>query len=218
MKRLDDMSNPLRLAVLAVVAIWVSTAAPAWGQAPPYVTPPGPTGTYVLVPHGTGYVYVPIDAYGNPINVPGVPPAPAAPPSPSAPAAPPTPSQPFPPDFGYLRTEVEPTSARVFVDSQFMGWAQEFSGPQGFLTLAPGPHHVEIIQEGYAPLQTVVHISPQQTYALRATLDRETSGTAPPAVTPRPPASRRGGYRVIPPSSQREDIPRGGGYYVVPRQ
>jgi hypothetical protein len=123
------------------------------------------------------------------------------------------PSPPFPPDWGYLRTEIEPRTAQVSVDGQYVGRAEQFSGPQGFLTLAPGSRRVEIVLPGYAPLLTTVEIAPRQTYALKAVLKPDPSQRSAP-----PPPSREGGYQVVPPARERPpETPQGGGHFVVPK-
>ncbi len=65
--------------------------------APAPATLPGQAGFQVLVPHGSGYVYVPLDASGRPIYPAG---SPAEPARPSSPASPSGPSQAVPEESG----------------------------------------------------------------------------------------------------------------------
>ncbi len=150
-----------------------ATPAPALGMQP---------GLYIQVPHGTGSVYVPIDASGMPVlpwgsgtgsPYPG-PPEPAAPRAPSAPAAPRAPDAPPPPGFNpaYLRTVVEPADAKVYVDGQYVGTAEQFAADRGALTVAPGTRRVEIAHPGFKPLVTIVDVTPRQTYTIVWRLER----------------------------------------------
>ena len=188
--------------------LWMNSPIPAQTQ-PPYAPPPDNPGAYILVRRPDGsFVYVPLDPYGRPAQVPGIPSAPAFPGSTRTPATPPS-----PPDWGYLRTEVEPRTAQVLVDGQYVGRAEQFSGPTGFLTLAAGSRRVEIDLPGHAPLSTTVEITPKQTYILKGTLKRDPF--RPPA-TQTPP--EEGGYQVVPPARERPpETPRGGGHFVVPK-
>ena len=168
---------------------------------------PGQSGFYIEVPHRSGQVYVPLDPSGRPIYPSGTPAEPSAPPSPASPAAP---SQALPPDWGFLRTEVEPSAARVYIDGQYAGVAQQFSGPQGFLTLPPGPRWLEIVHPGFRPLRTAMEIKPRQTSILRLLLE--------PDPNQRVEEPRGAGYHVVPPAGREPSrSPTGGGYFVVPK-
>lgn len=199
------MLNILLLAVLALIP------AQAGAQTvPAYAPAPGGLSTYVLVPHGSGYVYVPLDAAGNPVNLPGLLPGAATPLAPAVPSVPPVPPEPSGPAVGYLRIEVEPRDAEVYVDGQRVGRVQQFAGLQGLLGLAPGTHRVDVALAGFQPLTTEIQIAPRQTYAIRGQLARDPDA---PAAAP-----RGGGYQVVPPAALTPTpAPQGGGYHVVPK-
>jgi hypothetical protein len=167
-----------------------------------------PSGFYFQTPHGPGQVYVPLDPSGRPL-LPSS--SPAEPPVPSSPPSPPAPPQALPPDWGFLRTEVEPGSARVYIDGHPVGITRQFSGPQGFITLAPGLRQLEIVLPGFKPLRTTVEISSRQTYVVQARLDPDPDQPLE--------ETRGGGYHVVPRGAEKPSRPAGagGGYFVVPK-
>jgi hypothetical protein len=193
---------------LLLVTMWLQGLSSAEaGLLLAQATPPGQSGFLIQVPHRSGQVYIPLDPSGRPMFPSGIPAEPAAPSSPASPAAP---SQPLPPDWGFLRTEVDPGAARVYIDGQYVGIAQQFAGPQGFLTLPPGPRWLEITHPGFKPLRTAVEISPRLTSILRLLLEPD---PREPVEEPRGP-----GYHVVPPAGREPSrSPTGGGYFVVPK-
>lgn len=105
------------------------------------------------------------------------------------PAYPPPPVLEPPPALGYLRSEVTPPEAQLFVDGAYLGRADEFTGAR-LLALTPGLHRVEVVHLGFAPYMAELEIQVGETSELRAVL-------APaPAPPPEPP-------RVVP-----EEAPR----------
>ena len=84
-----------------------------------------------------------------------------------------------PPAIGLLRFDVTPRSAQVFVDSFFAGTIADIEA-QRVLTLAAGPHRIELRSPGYQPVTFDVRIDPNDTVVYRAALERER--TAPTAV------------------------------------
>src|SRR5262249_2079818 len=50
---------------------------------------------------------------------------------------------------GKLRLQIEPRSARVFVDGYYAGIVDDFNGVFQRLTLAAGPHHVVVNAPGF---------------------------------------------------------------------
>lgn len=151
-----------------------AAATPALGAQP---------GLYIQVPYGSGYVYVPIDSSAMPVlpwgagtasPYPG-PAQPAAPRTPSAPGSPRAPDAPPPPGFSpaYLRTVVEPGDAKVYVDGQYVGMAEQFAAGRGQITVAPGARRIEIAHAGFKPLVTIVDVTPRQTYTLVWHLERQ---------------------------------------------
>ncbi len=85
------------------------------------------------------------------------------------------------PGAGYLRTEVDPPTAQVFVDGYPVGRADELAAP-GLARLAAGRHRLEIVAPGLAPHVAALVIEPGQTTEVRVRLV-----PAPPArPTPEP--------------------------------
>jgi len=184
------MKRPLAT-VAGVLVLWLCSTAQAQ---PPYAVPPPTTpGSYVLVPHGKNYVYVPLDPSGMPANVPGMgtnlatqapsepaprfwysPTTPAAPPvprAPSSPPAPPAPRAPGVPSVGYLQTEIEPAGAEVVIDGRRAGVADAFGAARTLFALEAGMHRIEIVQVGFRPLRTEIRVAPRAVFSIRARLD-----------------------------------------------
>jgi hypothetical protein len=191
----------------------------AGGADPLSELPPGPRAApgYVIVPHAAGPVYVPLDQSGQPLFPSGTPGPPAAPWSPSWPPVPdmlPTPWQPAwtPGDreLGYLRVEVEPPTAAVFVGGRYVGTAGQLGAPGVLLALPPGRHQLDALLPAFKPLRATVELPPGGSATLRANLEPDPAGRTRDV--------RRDGYFVTPPAAREpEENPRGGGYYVVPK-
>ena len=86
--------------------------------------------------------------------------------------------------IGMMRFDVTPESAQVFVDSFYAGTIADIEA-QRVLTLAAGPHRIELRAAGYQPVTFDVRIDPNDTIVYRAALERErTPATAPAAARP----------------------------------
>ena len=199
------MSRSIRVTVVAVATMvdllsWAGGTGPAMTFAQPGAPAPSQPATGIYVRRGGGYVWVPLDPSGSP-QIPGAPSAgPSAPPAPPAPGAPP---QPPSGTWGFLRADVEPGAASLFIDGRGVGSASQFVGPQQFVALTPGLHRVEVRMAGFKPARVVVEIAAAQTYMLHLQLAPDPSGSAAPL----------GGSES---DSLTADIPPGGGYFVVP--
>src|SRR5215470_5384157 len=139
----DAMRRLITIALgLLIAGLWITGHAVTSAQ-PGIAAPPPPGGMYIQVPRAGGYVWIPLDAAGNP-QVPGGSPStgqdmgPSAPATPPAPSAPGVPSQPTPGSWGFLQAEVLPADAQISIDGRGVGTAQ-----QQFVALAPGLHRVE---------------------------------------------------------------------------
>jgi hypothetical protein len=64
---------------------------------------------------------------------------------------------------GALRLKVTPRSASVYVDGYFAGEVDDYDGMFQRLHIDPGPHRIEIRQEGYESLFFDVRIQPNRT-------------------------------------------------------
>lgn len=73
---------------------------------------------------------------------------------------------------GALRIKVKPREADVFVDGYFAGQVDDFDGVFQRLKVDPGPHRIEIREEGYEPLMFEVRIQPDRTVTYKGELER----------------------------------------------
>lgn len=86
--------------------------------------------------------------------------------------------------LGYLRLEVRPGTAQVYVDGFYVGTVDDFnrSGPGRFLEA--GPHRVEIRADGFDTITFDVRIVPNETITYRSDLAK--SDDTPQAALPAP--------------------------------
>jgi len=70
--------------------------------------------------------------------------------------------------YGGLRITGAPREARVSTDGYFVGIVGDFDGTFQHLNLEAGPHHVEIVLDGYQPVAFDVNVRPGQTITFRA--------------------------------------------------
>jgi hypothetical protein len=75
---------------------------------------------------------------------------------------------------GQLRLKVKPREAQVFVDGYFAGIVDDFDGVFQRLHIEPGPHRIEIRDDGYEPLSFEVRILPDRTVTYSGDLKRLT--------------------------------------------
>jgi hypothetical protein len=75
------------------------------------------------------------------------------------------------PALGMLRFDVTPASAQVFVDSFYAGRIADIDD-QRVLTLAAGPHRIELRAQDYEPVTFDVRIDPNETIVYRNALER----------------------------------------------
>jgi hypothetical protein len=91
-----------------------------------------------------------------------------------------------PAEFGYLRLNVQPYSAQVYVDGFYVSTVGDFSGNAPARAVETGPHRVEIRADGYETATFDVRISPNETITYRRELakvdlaPREARNAAPP--------------------------------------
>lgn len=57
----------------------------------------------------------------------------------------------------WIKTDVEPDEARVYVDGRYVGTADDYDGFPRKLRVAPGTHRVTFRLRGYAPYSVVVN-------------------------------------------------------------
>jgi hypothetical protein len=83
-------------------------------------------------------------------------------------------------DVGYLRLDVEPHDAQVFVDEDFIGTVEEFNRMGALLA---GRHQVAIRAPGYNALIFSVTIAPGETGTFRDALTLAARPSAPDAAS-----------------------------------
>jgi hypothetical protein len=75
-------------------------------------------------------------------------------------------------DFGYLRLNVQPYSALVYVDGFYVSTVADFSGSAPARAVETGPHRVEIRADGYETATFDVRIVSNETVTYRRDLAR----------------------------------------------
>jgi len=71
---------------------------------------------------------------------------------------------------GELKIDATPTRAAVFVDNQFAGHVDEFTGAGKAMLLTPGLHSVRVALPGYLPFDTMVDLRPHQKLKIKTDL------------------------------------------------
>jgi len=77
-----------------------------------------------------------------------------------------------PVDVGYLRLNVQPYSAQVFIDGFYVSTVDTFTGGGPARALPAGPHRVEIRADGYETATFDVRIDPNETITYRRELGK----------------------------------------------
>jgi len=72
-----------------------------------------------------------------------------------------------PPDYGYLKTSVEPNAAEVLVDGKLFGHVEDFDGPVNHLKLPLGVHEVQFRMPGYRSYTVNFTVTPGDTTEVR---------------------------------------------------
>jgi hypothetical protein len=72
--------------------------------------------------------------------------------------------------FGGLQLDLLPRRAQVFVDGDYAGLVDDFTGYYRHLSLPAGQHHIEVFTPGYLPLIFEVMIVPERTVTYRWSL------------------------------------------------
>jgi hypothetical protein len=81
-----------------------------------------------------------------------------------------------------VKLKVTPERAAVFVDGNFAGYAQQFSGMGRGMLVSPGPHHIKIALAGYQEFDTDVKLLPKQKVTIKTDLVAGSITQAPPAI------------------------------------
>jgi hypothetical protein len=121
--------------------------------------------------------------------------------------------------WGAVKTDVEPEDARVYLDGQYIGVADDFDGWPGKLYLRPGHYRLEFRLHGYEPVTINVDAKAGTTLEVDNRLRKAAPGMAtqadPPKMTgnvPRFFGKRRDGdtARAYLPDQDRSSVSAGG--------
>jgi hypothetical protein len=81
-----------------------------------------------------------------------------------------------------VKLKVTPERAAVFVDGNFAGYVQQFSGMGRGMLVSPGAHHIKIALAGYQEFDTDVNLLPKQKVTIKTDLAPGSITQAPPAI------------------------------------
>jgi hypothetical protein len=81
-----------------------------------------------------------------------------------------------------VKLKVTPERAAVFVDGNFAGYVQQFSGMGRGMLVNPGPHHIKIALAGFQEFDTDVNLLPKQKMTIKTDLVAGSITQAPPAI------------------------------------
>ncbi len=84
-----------------------------------------------------------------------------------------------PPDYGWLKTDVEPNDAEVWVDGRFFGYVKDYDGPIHHLRLPLGVHEVQFKEPDYKTFKISVDIGAGGTTEVEYNLVALPSGPSP---------------------------------------
>ena len=81
-----------------------------------------------------------------------------------------------------VKLKVTPERAAVFVDGNFAGYVQQFSGMGRGMLVSPGAHRIKIALAGYQEFQTDVNLLPKQKITIKTDLVAGSITQAPAAI------------------------------------
>jgi hypothetical protein len=81
-----------------------------------------------------------------------------------------------------VKLKVTPERAAVFVDGNFAGYVQQFSGMGRGMLVSPGAHHIKIALAGFQEFDTDVNLLPKQKMTIKTDLVAGSITQAPPAI------------------------------------
>lgn len=111
------------------------------------------------------------------------------------------------PKLTVVDTDVSPEHARVFLDGQLIGTADDFDGNPDYLYLRPGTYTLEFVLPGYESEKVIVEAAPGRSFPLDFALKRK-QGEKPAAWYDRPeglPVSRVFGKKASREKAARPD-------------
>jgi hypothetical protein len=75
-------------------------------------------------------------------------------------------------DIGEVRIDVRQRDAQVYVDGYYAGTVDDFDGTFQSLRLESGTYHIEVVLDGYEPLEFDVRLNPDQKITYRGDMRR----------------------------------------------
>lgn len=81
-----------------------------------------------------------------------------------------------------VKLKVTPERAAVFVDGNFAGYVQQFSGMGRGMLVSPGTHRIKIALAGYQEFDTDVNLLPKQKVTIKTDLVAGSITQAPAAI------------------------------------
>lgn len=105
----------------------------------------------------------------------------------------------------YLKIDVEPEDAAVYIDGYYAGIVDDFDGFFENLPLTPGGHTIVVHLNGYRSIRQSVHLSAGATFKIKGTLEPLAAAEQqePIPLAPALPAPPAGSYRLPRPPSER---------------
>jgi hypothetical protein len=98
----------------------------------------------------------------------------------------------------YLKVDVTPEDAALYIDGYYAGIVDDFDGFFENLPLTPGGHTIVVYLKGYRSLRQSVHVSPGAMFRIKGTLEPLAAGEPqePLPLAPALPAPPAGSYRL----------------------
>jgi hypothetical protein len=72
---------------------------------------------------------------------------------------------------GGLSFDITPTTAEIYIDGQYVGVVEDYSASMQPLSLAPGRHHVEIREPGFAAMAFDTDVIPGQVIPFQGAME-----------------------------------------------
>ena len=78
----------------------------------------------------------------------------------------------YAPTVGWADTDISPGKARVYLDGEYVGTADDFDGFPSYLTLEPGRHTIAFGMEGYKSISRSVNVHAGQVLSFDAKMQK----------------------------------------------
>lgn len=118
------------------------------------------------------------------------------------------PYPPEPPNYAIIDTDISPEEAKVYLDGERLGEADDFDGLPKYLLISPGRHVLEFRRSGYQTLRIDIDARRGHYYDIDRSLNEGRSGDKPHEENWGAPPRTRHEMRSPPPRSRRGDEDR----------